>query len=44
MQKTMLLDQTAWDLVLDANADIAYATDPYSIAHGRRQCGQNIHW
>lgn len=32
MQKTMLLDQTAWDLVLDANGDIACAADPYSIA------------
>jgi hypothetical protein len=30
--KTLLLDQTAWDLVLDANGNIAVADDPYSIA------------
>lgn len=29
---TMLLDQTAWDLVLDANGDIALAAPPYAIA------------
>nr|WP_234480868.1 hypothetical protein [Paraburkholderia aspalathi] len=28
----MLLDRTAWDLVLDANDDIACASDPYQIA------------
>lgn len=32
MQKTLLLDQVAWDLVLDADANIACATNPYSIA------------
>ena len=31
-QKTLLLDQGAWDLVLDANGDIAVAGAPYSIA------------
>lgn len=30
--KTLLLDRTAWDLVLDANGDIALASDPYSRA------------
>lgn len=29
---TLLLDQTAWDLVLDANNNIAVAADPYSLA------------
>lgn len=29
---TLLLDQTAWDLVLDANGNIAMATPPYSLA------------
>ncbi|AJJ19826.1 hypothetical protein [Yersinia intermedia] len=32
MQNTLLLDRTAWDLVLDANGDIAMASLPYSIA------------
>ena len=30
--KTLLLDQTTWDLVVDASGDIAVASDPYSIA------------
>ena len=30
--QTLLLDRTAWDLVLDANANIALASDPYSLA------------
>lgn len=29
---TLLLDQTAWDLVLDANGNIAMAAPPYAIA------------
>jgi hypothetical protein len=29
---TFLLDQTAWDLVLDANGNIALAAQPYSLA------------
>jgi len=29
---TLLLDRTAWDLVLDASGNIAMATDPYAIA------------
>jgi hypothetical protein len=29
---TLLLDQTAWDLVLDANGNIAVASPPYSLA------------
>lgn len=29
---TLLLDRTAWDLVLDANGNIAMASDPYSLA------------
>lgn len=29
---TLLLDQTAWDLVLDANGNIAFAAPPYAIA------------
>lgn len=29
---TLLLDQTAWDLVLDANGNIALAAPPYAIA------------
>jgi len=31
-QTTLLLDQTAWDLVLDAQGNIALAGAPYSIA------------
>ena len=30
--KTLLLDRTAWDLVLDASGNIACATDPYQVA------------
>lgn len=30
--KTLLLDQVAWDLVLDASGNIALAADPYSVA------------
>lgn len=30
--KTLLLDRTAWDLVLDAAGNIALADEPYSIA------------
>ena len=30
--KTLLLDRTAWDLVLDTDGNIAVASDPYSIA------------
>lgn len=29
---TLLLDQTAWDMVLDANGNIALASPPYSTA------------
>lgn len=29
---TLLLDQTEWDLVLDANGNIALAAPPYAIA------------
>lgn len=29
---TLLLDQTSWDLILDVNANIAVASDPYSQA------------
>lgn len=32
MATTLLLDQTRWDLVLDAAGNIALASDPYSIA------------
>lgn len=28
--KSLLLDRTAWDLILDANGNIACATEPYS--------------
>lgn len=31
-QTTLLLDQSAWDLVLDANGNIAIGGAPYSIA------------
>lgn len=31
-QTTLLLDQSAWDLVLDANGNIAIGAAPYSIA------------
>ena len=31
IHNTLLLDQTAWDLVLDANGNIALAGAPYSI-------------
>jgi hypothetical protein len=30
--KTLLLDQTAWDLVLDVSGNIAVASDPYAMA------------
>ena len=30
--KTLLLDRTEWDLVLDTDGNIAVASDPYSIA------------
>jgi len=29
---TLLLDRTAWDLVLDASGNIAMATNPYAVA------------
>lgn len=29
---TLLLDQTTWDLVLDANGNIAVASGPYALA------------
>lgn len=29
---TLLLDQTAWDLVLDASGNIAMASPPYALA------------
>lgn len=32
MHGTLLLDRTAWDLVLDAAGNIAMATEPYAIA------------
>lgn len=32
MAKTLLLDRTAWDLVLDAAGNIAVASEPYAIA------------
>ena len=32
IQNTLLLDQSAWDLVLDINGNIALAGTPYSIA------------
>lgn len=32
IQNTLLLDQDAWDLVLDINGNIALAATPYSIA------------
>jgi hypothetical protein len=31
MAATLLLDRTLWDLCLDANGNIAVATDPYSV-------------
>lgn len=30
--KTLLLDRSTWDLVLDASGNIALASDPYSVA------------
>mgnify|MGYP006266951187 CR=1 FL=1 len=32
IHNTLLLDQTVWDLVLDANGNIALAGAPYSVA------------
>lgn len=32
MSKTLLLDRTAWDLVLDSAGNIALAAEPYSVA------------
>ena len=30
--KTLLLDRTAWDLLVDSSGNIAVAADPYSMA------------
>ena len=30
--QTLLLDQTTWDLVLDASGNIAVASEPYALA------------
>lgn len=32
MASTLLLDRTSWDLVIDASANIAVASDPYALA------------
>lgn len=32
MANTLLLDTSSWDLVLDADGNIAMATEPYSLA------------
>ncbi len=32
MQNTLLLDQSAWDLVIDSAGNIAMATPPYALA------------
>ena len=32
MYNTLLLDRTAWDLVLDSNGNIAMAAPPYALA------------
>ncbi len=32
MASTLLLDQGAWDLVLDASGNMAVASEPYSLA------------
>jgi hypothetical protein len=32
MAETILLDTVTWDLVLDANGNIAHAKEPYSLA------------
>jgi hypothetical protein len=32
MASTLLLDQTAWDLVVDARGNIAVAAEPYALA------------
>ncbi len=32
MAATLLLDRTLWDSVLDANGNIAVATEPYSLS------------
>lgn len=32
MSSTLLLDRTTWDLVLDADGNIAVADEPYSLA------------
>lgn len=32
LYNTLLLDVTAWDLVLDSNGDIALAESPYAVA------------
>lgn len=32
MSSTLLLDTKAWDLVLDANGNIAVASEPYALA------------
>ena len=32
MPRTLLLDQTRWDLILDASGNIAVADEPYALA------------
>ena len=32
MASTILLDRSSWDLVLDANGNIALASEPYALA------------
>jgi len=32
LYNTILLDATAWDLILDSNANIALASPPYAVA------------
>ena len=37
---TLLLDAATWDLVLDANGNIAMASEPYSIAQDVASAGR----
>lgn len=45
--KTLLLDRSAWDLVLDASGNIAIASEPYSLAQdvaSTAKCFQGECW
>ena len=42
MASTLLLDTELWDLVLDANGNIALASEPYSLAQDAASAIKNL--